>query len=459
MRERFLLLNPPGRRRYLRDYYCSSVAKADYYWHPGDLLFQSGILDSRYDIHLVDAVAQDLSRADCFDRTNKIDPHYIYFLTSAASWKNDFEFVRQLKAKATFASGEIFLSDSEKWLERYDFLDAALIDFTTRDIISYLDGDYDAIERMTYRRNGNIACANKKSKKTFEIPIPMHELFTGRYRMPFSKHRRFASLLTDHGCPHQCAFCNSWVSGYKKRTAQNIDDELEHIGHLGIRQVFLKDMSFGADKKHAQTVLELLAKRRLDWHCYARPDEMDEPFLGAMKQAGCYLVQFGIEHANSKLLSEQNKKMDPAKVKKAIDSAKKLGMRVGAHFILGLPGENSDTLREVERFISALNADYISINTAAPRYGAPLREKQMQTDGKTPDHHDVSSSDWYSNPNVPYTEIMQAKKRMLSKFYLRPGYLFRLAAGCRSVYEFFGIVSNAIALLKAIGSQKQKELQ
>ena len=450
LRERFLLLNPPGRRRYLRDYYCSSVAKADYYWHPGDLLFQSGILDSRYDVHLIDAIAEEMSRAECFNRINKINPQYIYFLTSAASWKNDFEFAAQLKAKATFASGEIFLSEPKKWLEQYDFLDAALLDFTTRDILSYLDGRFDSIERMVFRKNGVIEQVNKKSGNTFEIPVPLHEKFIGRYRMPFAGHRLFASLLTDHGCPHRCAFCNSWVSGYKKRTAQNIEDELEHIGHLGIRQLFLKDMSFGADKKHAEMVLGLLLKRRLDWHCYARPDDMDESLLLQMKRSGCYLIQYGIEHVNSKLLSDQNKRMEPEKVKKAIDTTRKLGMRAGAHFILGLPGENSETLCEVERFVSTLKVDYISVNTAAPRYGTPLRERLIERGETMPDHHDVSTADWYSNPEVPYTLIKETKKKVLRKFYLRPGYLFEQLARCRSFYEFFGIVSNGIALFKTM---------
>ena len=39
-----LLLNPPGTRPYLRDYYCSKVAKADYIYEPVDLLMLSGML-------------------------------------------------------------------------------------------------------------------------------------------------------------------------------------------------------------------------------------------------------------------------------------------------------------------------------------------------------------------------------------------------------------------------------
>ena len=36
---RVLLLNPPGRRLYLRDYFCSKVSQADYIHPPIDLVF------------------------------------------------------------------------------------------------------------------------------------------------------------------------------------------------------------------------------------------------------------------------------------------------------------------------------------------------------------------------------------------------------------------------------------
>ena len=41
---RVLLLNPPGRRTYLRDYLCSKTSKADYVYHPIDLVLLSGTL-------------------------------------------------------------------------------------------------------------------------------------------------------------------------------------------------------------------------------------------------------------------------------------------------------------------------------------------------------------------------------------------------------------------------------
>ena len=41
---RVLLLNPPGERTYIRDYFCSKTTKSNYLFHPIDLVVLSGTL-------------------------------------------------------------------------------------------------------------------------------------------------------------------------------------------------------------------------------------------------------------------------------------------------------------------------------------------------------------------------------------------------------------------------------
>ena len=55
-RRKILLLNPPGKQRYLRDYYCSHTSKARYYWGPFDLLVLSGILKADHELAHLDCI-------------------------------------------------------------------------------------------------------------------------------------------------------------------------------------------------------------------------------------------------------------------------------------------------------------------------------------------------------------------------------------------------------------------
>lgn len=66
-RPRVLLLNPPGGKLYIRDYYCSFSSKASYYWPPQDLICLSGVLDERFEVGVVDAIVGRLSPEACLE--------------------------------------------------------------------------------------------------------------------------------------------------------------------------------------------------------------------------------------------------------------------------------------------------------------------------------------------------------------------------------------------------------
>ena len=60
-----VLLAPPGKSHYIRDYYCSKSAKADYTYAPVDLLLLSGRFK---DPVLIDAIREGIGPKECLDR-------------------------------------------------------------------------------------------------------------------------------------------------------------------------------------------------------------------------------------------------------------------------------------------------------------------------------------------------------------------------------------------------------
>ena len=59
MKPKILLLNPPGKYLYVRDYFCSKISKADYINAPIDLVMISGVLNTgEFDLKVIDAVAE-----------------------------------------------------------------------------------------------------------------------------------------------------------------------------------------------------------------------------------------------------------------------------------------------------------------------------------------------------------------------------------------------------------------
>ena len=87
---KILLLNPPGKHLYVRDYFCSKISKADYINAPIDLVMLSGVLNTgEFEIILLDAIVEKLSVSHTLTKIKEINPQYIIALIGSASITED----------------------------------------------------------------------------------------------------------------------------------------------------------------------------------------------------------------------------------------------------------------------------------------------------------------------------------------------------------------------------------
>ncbi len=422
---RVLLLNPPGTQRYLRDYYCSTISKAGYYWHPGDLLLQSGYFTEAC---VLDCIVEKISPDRALTRIEAYRPDAVISLISAASWPEDLPFLEQVQQRTgatILASGEPFLDRAEQILQANPYLTGCLFDFTSADPSRFLAGQRD-VNSMAYREGEEIVSSRVNPRGSFSIPLPRHELFPlERYRMPGVPTRHWASVLTNFGCPFPCDFCNSCTFGFTTREIDNLREELEALVSMGIRHVFVKDMTFAAKRAHGMAVLDLLESLPLTWHGWCRVDLIDEQLAHRMAASGCLLLQFGVESGSPEILAAHGKQYTPGQIQRAFQHLARHGVSCGAHFVLGLPGETEETIEETIRLAARLPALYASFNVFTPRHGTPLREQAVARgliDPLTPidssRHPPIETQAGLSSETLE-----RARRLAYRRFYLRGGYL------------------------------------
>jgi anaerobic magnesium-protoporphyrin IX monomethyl ester cyclase len=203
------------------------------------------------------------------------------------------------------------------------------------------------------------------------------------------------SMITSRGCPFSCDFCSRPIFGADMRTRSvgNIVDEVEEIAALGYERVWFADDCFTLNRTHLLDVCRELARRNLGvgWECLSRVDTMDSEVAAAMKHAGCIRVFFGIESGNDSVLQIMNKHIFSVQAKRAVYAANAAGLKTGAFFILGYPGESDKTVLDTIRFASSLPLDYLSFTMPYPIPGTPLFER-VKGDG-------VSLEDWEEPKN------------------------------------------------------------
>lgn len=453
---RILLLNPPGTKIYIRDYYCSKVSKTNYIYEPPDLLILSGILAEKHKVAAIDAIAEKLSEEQCIARILQFRPDAIVFLSGAVSFSEDFPFmekVKQLTNAKLIGSADIFMEDGEKIMERYRFIDALLLDFTTNDILAYLEGKN--VQNMIYRAGNKIIKTKTERARlaNFTIPIPKHELFPlNKYRFPFA-YGKFATVLTDYGCPFRCKFCIMSGLGFKFRSVENVMAELNHIKELGINEIYFDDQTFGVNRQRTIALCNSMISENLQmkWSCFSRVDLMDEEILTLMRNAGCHTIMFGVESANEEILKKYEKGFTIEQVQKTFALCRKLGIKTLATFMLGFPEETEGSILNTIEFSKRLNPDYAAFNVPIPRAGTGLRKEEISSNLIADELLPLDQTGSFveiSTKQLSAERLASLRKRAVREFYLRPGYIAGRILSIRSFAELKNNISDAIALLQ-----------
>lgn len=219
-------------------------------------------------------------------------------------------------------------------------------------------------------------------KNLDDVPFPARELFdNSSYKRYYMKKFGYSitTVMTSRGCPFTCDFCSRPVfgNGFRSRTATNIVDEIEKVLSMGYDRIWFADDCFTLNKRRLIEVCSEIMKRKMKvgWECLSRVDTLDSKLVKRMKQAGCLRIFFGIESGDDSILARMGKNITANNAEEAVRLCNTQGVKVGAFFILGYPGENEKTLLKTVKFASSLKLDYLSFTLPYPILGTPLYER------------------------------------------------------------------------------------
>jgi anaerobic magnesium-protoporphyrin IX monomethyl ester cyclase len=237
--------------------------------------------------------------------------------------------------------------------------------------VAYLTGD--GIKKTKSR---------KRVDNLDELPFPSRDLFDNEgYKKYWRREYGYTvtSMMTTRGCPYSCGFCSKPIFGsaVKTRSAENVLNELEDIARRGYDRVWMGDDCFTIDDRRTIAICQGIIDRGLSltWECLSRVDGVNDEVLTAMRDAGCARLFFGLESGDDRILRTMKKRATFAEGKAAIELAGRNGIRTGAFFILGYPGETNESLTRTVNASSELPLDYLSYTVPYPLPGTDLYEK------------------------------------------------------------------------------------
>jgi radical SAM superfamily enzyme YgiQ (UPF0313 family) len=274
-----------------------------------------------------------------------------------------------------------------------------------------------------------------------DLPIPRHELLPlDKQRMPMIK-GPFTFIVTSRGCPAGCKYCIKHVSyqnSVRVRSAENIVEELEYLGRLGITNIHMYADLYTVNRDHVMSMCHLMVERglKIRWTCNSRVDYVDEEMLKAMGQAGCWLISWGIESANEAILKRARKGYKKEQAFKALRWAKAAGIKNWGYFIIGLPGETEESIRETIDYAKQLPLDIALFHIAAPYPGTPFFYDVVENNWFRPgtkwEEVDMDQSTVLDYDNLTAEQLEYWQKRATREWSFRPGPMWTFVKGLNS---------------------------
>lgn len=460
--KRILLLNPPGKKIYIRDYYCSKVSKAYYLPQPVDLLIQSAFFkESDYDILIIDCIAENKTATEALQDIKNFAPNYIIGLIGSVSLDEDRLFYKTVKENnpnsIIACSGDALLEKHKEKFKKYAWLDAIITNFFKDGFTQLIEGKNE-IEGLVYRKDQEIVIGDSKRSKPTEMPTPKQHLFKGHYRMPFANALPIGTILTNYACPYPCTFCIMSTLPYATRTAISIIKELKELKNRGYKFLYFSDQTFFQSKAVTNEVLEWMVTEDygLNWMCFSRVDVLNEKELKLMKSAGCTLIMFGVEWAEDDLLVHYKKHYTTQQIKTTFALTKKLGIKRLGTFLIGVPGQSKASILNTIAFAKEIKADYASFNVAVPRSNTSFRTEALNQ-GLIDDSLEIMDQSGnkvtIGTGTLSRDELQELKNKAYRAFYFRPIYILERLLSIRSWVEFKIHLTEGFYILKGLFSK------
>jgi len=125
-------------------------------------------------------------------------------------------------------------------------------------------------------------------------------------------------------------------------------------------------------------------------------------------------------------------------------------IRVLGYFIVGLPGDDRESILKTIDLARRLNLDYASFAIATPDIGTRLRAEALEQGWISSDDNVFDSTDFpiLETDQLSREEVWALRKAAVRKFYLRPSYLMKKVGQLRSWRDIRSAASNALSLFR-----------
>ena len=243
------------------------------------------------------------------------------------------------------------------------------------------------------------------------------------------------------GCPFRCEFCDIIVVYGRRPRIKRVETmmaEVRECHRLGVRQIFVADDNFIANKSDAKGLLrELGAWGRANGYPISFGTELsvnvaqDDELLELMRDANMTTVFLGIESPRTSSLVETKKTQNVrGNLVEQVHKIQSYGLQVQAGMIVGFDSDDVDIFDEQLRFLQEARIPLVMLNLLQAFPKTPLYER-VRAEGRLISEDAIQHLVGVSNIDpvgMTRLELYRGYRRLLREVYSAENFGARVRA-------------------------------
>lgn len=214
------------------------------------------------------------------------------------------------------------------------------------------------------------------------LPFPARDLLN------LDAYYQMGAIISSRGCPIGCSFCSCAAivgNTYRVHSIGRVLEEMQMLKErYGLRFFDFHDDTFNLYKNRVFDFCRQLRERNwgVEWGCFCRAAQMTPAMAKAMAEAGCRVIQFGVEAGTDESLQKLHKQTRVRQIEDAVRWARKAGIeQIVCGFIIG---HAHDTEADVQATIdlglrlAKMGATRLTLSLLTPYPGTEIYEQRQE---------------------------------------------------------------------------------
>ncbi len=278
-----------------------------------------------------------------------------------------------------------------------------------------------------------------------------------QYYSILSKGFPFTAGMSSFGCPYGCHFCQIRLSPFFIRSAEDLVSELEICEkEYGIEEIDYFDSNFTIPKERVFEFARLYKAKglKIRWSCRVRSDQIDDEMLKAMASVNCAWIGYGVESGDDRVLKNIHKGQGGSQnIRQTIRKTKAAGIGVTGFFVLGLPGETDESLKNTLDLITEEPLDFAQISPYWPTPNTPIYDQLVEETGVDVWKLAITNGTRQADLKLKDTEFSVKEmhkyaSKIYKEFYFRPSQILQMTKSLTSYAQFKNFFNAGADVLK-----------